>query len=351
MEFIINNIFNFIGVASFIIGVLAFLDGRTSKNKAKSEKEINKYIYETAFKNMNVDITSEQIEELNKYKSELQDTIENKLPQIARQNNIKNKIVFHKEQIIKNYKEYEKLCNELENIKDIKLPDNILQIIADKLMPEEAQRREQEKNIILLFVIFIMYIIINNIPFFNNLSLLFLLPIYKPVTSLMESHFTNIRNIKCKISYIFIGIISFYIFIYLYIMMDSFLSFRLGYKMEIAIFSNFYFVMLFVCSSSFICFMTSILLLFKDIITNGNTRHLIKKYKIRALSIIYIFLLLLFLISIYNLSEIARLNSAIELEIYGKYATVKVLVLLILASCSTMIIIPILNFRNVRKKS
>lgn len=352
MGFIYDNIFNIIGVASFIIGILAFLDGRSSKKEAKKDKDLNNYIYETAFRNMNMDITSEQIKELNQYKAELQDTIENKLPQIALQNNIKNKIAFHKEQIVKNYNEYEKLCEKIESTKDIKLPDNIMKIISDKLMPEEARRREQEKNIILLFIIFIIYIIISNIPYINRLSILFLIPIYKPATILMEAHFINVKNVKGKVSYIFNIIISFYTFTYSYTMMDSYLSIWYSMQGEVAVVdSSVFFIWLFVCFFSFVWFMASMLLLLKDIITKGNTRRLKKKVKICALCIIYIFLLLLFCIGIYYITNIATLSSSRTLEIHGQYSEVKMLVLLILESFSTMIIVPILNIKKLVNKT
>lgn len=50
MELLKDNIFNIVGVISLIVGILAFIDGKSAKKNAKSEKTIRAYLFDVAEK-------------------------------------------------------------------------------------------------------------------------------------------------------------------------------------------------------------------------------------------------------------------------------------------------------------
>jgi len=51
-ELLKENIFNIVGVISLIVGILAFIDGKSAKKSAKSEKTIREYLFYVAEKTL-----------------------------------------------------------------------------------------------------------------------------------------------------------------------------------------------------------------------------------------------------------------------------------------------------------
>ena len=64
MEFLKENIFNILGIISLIVGILAFIDGKSAKKDAKNEKAIRAYLYDVAEKNIDKELTENHINQL-----------------------------------------------------------------------------------------------------------------------------------------------------------------------------------------------------------------------------------------------------------------------------------------------
>jgi len=191
ITFINDNGWNLVGLLSFAFAIYVFAKGRNEAKKANEKKELKDYIYETASKNMNKDITEAQIATLENQKTELQDIIENKLPLEARRKELISKIDIYKKQILSNYTEYEKLSLELEDMPQNDIPPNILEIINTKIMPDAIQKKNSERSMVLLALLFVAYIFAESIPIVSAFRILILVFAIKPAVNVVENYFKD----------------------------------------------------------------------------------------------------------------------------------------------------------------
>ena len=224
-ELIKDNIGTLVGLLGLAIGLISYFSGRNESKKAKMEKELNKYITETALKNMNKDITEAEIATLENQKTELQNIIENKLPREARRKELLNKIDFYKKQILDNYVEYVKLSVELEDIPQNDIPPNILDIINNKIMPDATEKKNSERSIVLLALLFVAYIFAGSIPIISNFRIILLAFAVKPVVVVVENYFKDhYKNIVRKLIILANIAFSLYALIIAYGLFDSSLT-------------------------------------------------------------------------------------------------------------------------------
>jgi len=199
MELLKENIFNIVGVISLFVGILAFLDGRAAKKNAKNEKIIREYLFELAEKNINKEVTETHIKQLKQDETELSNTINEKIPILAKKTSLINNLEELKKSIAQNYIEYNHIQEKLKefDVETADMPKQISDIVVKNILPDYYRHEEKEKNLIIIIVLFLMYIIVSNVPIFNIFEYVILIFMYNPLVSLLELTFS--KNIKWRL--------------------------------------------------------------------------------------------------------------------------------------------------------
>lgn len=200
MELLKENFFNIVGIISLIVGILAFVDGKSAKKNAKSEKAIREYLFDVAEKNIDKELTENHIEQLKQVETELSDAINEKIPILAKKSSLINSLEELENRIAQNYIEYHHIQEELKKIgvETAEIPNQISDIVVKNILPDYYRRKEKEKNVIIIAVLFLIYIIISNVPIFQYIIATFM---YKPLASLLELTFPKNKkwrlHLKC----------------------------------------------------------------------------------------------------------------------------------------------------------
>ena len=106
MEFLKENIFNIVGVISLIVGILAFIDRKSAKKSAKSEKTIREYLFDVAEKNIDKELTENHINQLKQVETELSSAINEQIPVLAKKTSLINSLEELENTIAQNYVGY-----------------------------------------------------------------------------------------------------------------------------------------------------------------------------------------------------------------------------------------------------
>lgn len=216
MELLKENIFNIVGVISLIIGILAFVDGKSAKKNAKSEKTIREYLFDVAEKNIDKDLTEDHINQLKQVETELSSAINEQIPRLAKRTSLINSLEELKNSIAQNYIEYHQIQEELKNI-DVEteeIPKQISDIVVRNILPDYYRRKEKEKNLIKIAVLFLIYIIISNVPILSIFSYLIVIFMYDPLASLLELTFPKERKWRLQLKCFFGAIIGVYVMLF-----------------------------------------------------------------------------------------------------------------------------------------
>lgn len=191
MEFLKENIFNILGIISLIVGILAFIDGKSAKKDAKNEKAIRAYLYDVAEKNIDKELTENHINQLKQVETELTGAINEQIPKLAKKTSLTNSLEELKDSLVKDYLEFQHIQEELKiyDVQTSEIPEQISDIVVKNILPDYYRRKEKEKNLIIIAVLFLLYIIISNIPVFSVLQYAIALFMYNPLASLLELTF------------------------------------------------------------------------------------------------------------------------------------------------------------------
>lgn len=212
MDFLKANFFNIVGVISLIVGILAFIDGRSAKKSAKSEKAIREYLFDVAEKNIDKELTENHINQLKQVETELSGAINGQIPILAKKTSLINSLEELKNSIAQNYIEYHHIQEELKklDIETAEIPTQISDIVVKNILPDYYRRKEKEKNLIIIAVLFLMYIIISNVPLLSFFQYLIAIFMYNPLSSLLELTFPKNRKWKLHLKCFYSAIIGVY---------------------------------------------------------------------------------------------------------------------------------------------
>lgn len=212
MDFFKENIFNIVGVISLVVGILAFIDGKSAQKSAKSEKAIRDYLFDVAEKNIDKELTENHINQLKQVEAELSDAINEQIPMLAKKTSLINSLEELKNSIAQNYIEYHHIQEELKNldIETAEIPTKISDIVVRNILPDYYRRKEKEKNLIIIAVLFLMYIIISNVPMLSIFRYLIAIFMYNPLSSLLELTFPKNGNWRLHLKCFYCAIIGVY---------------------------------------------------------------------------------------------------------------------------------------------
>lgn len=237
MEILKENIFNIVGVVSLIVGFFSFIDGRSAKKDAKIEKTIREYLFDIAEKNIDKELTESHINQLKRVETELSDAVNEQIPILAKKTSLINSLEELKNSIAKNYIEYQHIQEELKNIdvKTAEIPKQISDIVVENILPDYYRRKEKEKNLIIIAVLFLMYIIISNIPIFSVFQYLSVIFMYNPLASLLELTFPKNKKWRLHLSCFYFAIMGVYIMLFSFSGISTGMAFLNGKKSFISI--------------------------------------------------------------------------------------------------------------------
>lgn len=224
MELLKDNIFNIVGVISLIVGILAFIDGKVAKKNAKNEKTIREYLFDVAEKNIDKELTENHINQLKQVETELSGAINEKIPILAKKTSLINSLEELKNSIAQNYVEYNHIQEKLKNldVETAEIPKQISDIVVKNILPDYYRRKEKEKNLIIIAVLFLIYIIISNVPIFYIFQYLIAILMYNPLASLLELTFPKNRKWRVQLKCFYGAIIG------VYVMLFSFSGINIG---------------------------------------------------------------------------------------------------------------------------
>lgn len=143
-------------IAFGIIGIVGTIYTILSWKASKKDKKINNYLFSLAEKNLDKDITDEQLkrkrEEIGKYSERilfLQEKIEKEIPQQARVAVLKDKLHSQNEQLVITYNSITAIKQELNGLEsESQIPEEVQSAIEKEINPEylEKERRSNLKN-------------------------------------------------------------------------------------------------------------------------------------------------------------------------------------------------------------
>lgn len=216
MELLKENIFNIVGVISLIVGILAFIDGKSAKKSAKSEKTIREYLFDVAEKNIDKELTENHINQLKQVETELSSAINEQIPVLAKRTSLINSLEELKNTIAQNYIEYHNIQEELKklDIETAEIPKQIADIVVKNILPDYYRRKEKEKNLIIIAVLFLIYIIISNVPIFSVFQYLIAIFMYNPLASLLELTFPKNKKWRVQLKCFYSAIIGVYVMLF-----------------------------------------------------------------------------------------------------------------------------------------
>lgn len=177
-EICVKNIINIItngyilGIATLVgtlLGILGIIDSR------KSKKELKKYdyLFSIAEKNIDKDLTTEELEQLHKQKEKIQQqldrlnkVIKNDIPLEAQRTALLDRLKENEEHLVNSYNNYNNTKKEYEEISKIKtdIPTEILKEIELHIMPEYLVQKKIQKYMSMLTYISYASALLSIIP-------------------------------------------------------------------------------------------------------------------------------------------------------------------------------------------
>lgn len=161
MEEFINNlkwqdVVTALSIVFGLITLIAYLDQR------KSNKDQKKYL-EFVNRQLDRDITKEEVDDLKNKKSELRNDIEQKLPQIGRSAVLQDQAEFYQKGIYNNYQALQEVNSKLTELGDVNieevnpdLKDYILKEVSPKYRFEKLITRTRDRVLGLLALIIVI---------------------------------------------------------------------------------------------------------------------------------------------------------------------------------------------------
>ena len=152
MEFALTIIFGIIGIVGTVAGIFSYMDSRETKKQLRDYK----YIFDAAEKNITKDNLDEELDLLYKKKEEMDNAIEHEIPLRAQLTVLKDRIKAEEENLAVSYKRYISIREEYDRLnpgEETSLPQEILDTIEQKILPEYLVREQRDRKLRQLAII------------------------------------------------------------------------------------------------------------------------------------------------------------------------------------------------------
>ncbi len=176
VKLITNNIILSIAtLVGTLVGILGIVDSK------KSKKELNKYeyLFKIAEKNIDRDLTTEELEQLHKQKKEIQqkldglnNIIQNDIPLEAQKTVLLDRLKEDEKYLVHSYNNYSNTKKEYEELLKTKtdIPKDILNEIEFHIMPEYLIQQKKQRYMSMLTYISYITAFLSIIPVVRSLG-------------------------------------------------------------------------------------------------------------------------------------------------------------------------------------
>lgn len=217
---LINIVLGIITIAGTLFGAISFFDAK------KSKKELQKYTYlfDIAEKNIDKNLTSEEINRLHDEKKAMDKIIKEEIPKQARITVIYDRLKADEEYLLSSYnrfKQTQKEYNQLQQEEKIKIPESILNEIEQQILPDYLIKEQKQKFSSMLTKISYATAFLSIIPILNIFSRYFIIFTAYPLIRIISLDMP--RNKQERKKYILNIIHNFVLIIFL--MINVYLSF------------------------------------------------------------------------------------------------------------------------------
>ena len=208
---LVNFILGIVTVVGTLFGAISIYEAK----KSKKELERYTYLFELAEKNIDKDLTSEELKRLHAEKKEMDKIIKEEIPKQARITVLYDRLKADEEDLSSSYHRYKKTQKEYEELQQekIEIPENILEEIEYQILPNYLLKEQTQKYISMLTIISYITAFISVIPIFGIISRYSILATVYPLIRIIGLNMPKSKDERKK--YIFNVI--YYIIIILYI--------------------------------------------------------------------------------------------------------------------------------------
>ena len=206
----------FLSLASFVLAINERRARIRAENENKKEKEKEQYFHKLLEKSIDEKKLTDSIgnltiekNKLEKERSELDNSIKEEIPKLAKKSFEKYCADLYKGQLCDDYKKYKYYCNKLQKEdEEVKIPESILQEI-EGLSNKNNQKETVSRAVIDIVIAIAVYLVLNSIihiPLISELPLLMLIPPIVDIVSLYNDELTpsldSIQKICFSIIYL-----------------------------------------------------------------------------------------------------------------------------------------------------
>ena len=152
MEITLTIIFGIIGIIGTVVGLFSYMDSKESKKELGEYK----YLFDLAGKNIAKENLAEELDLLYKKKEEMDNAIAHEIPVRAQLTVLKDRIKAEEENLAVSYKRYTSLREDYDRLnpgEETSLPQEILDTIEQKILPEYLLREQRDRKMRQLAII------------------------------------------------------------------------------------------------------------------------------------------------------------------------------------------------------
>lgn len=165
----ISRILGIMTIASTLFGAISIYDAR------KSKKELNKYTYlfDLAEKNIDKNLTLDELNRLREEKQAMDKVIKEEIPRQARITVLYDRLKADEEYLSQSYNRYKQTQEEFQKLQQeekIQIPKKILTEIEQQILPNYFIKEQKQKNMSMLTIISYATAFLSMIPIVNVFS-------------------------------------------------------------------------------------------------------------------------------------------------------------------------------------
>lgn len=176
IDIITNNLI--LSIAT-LLGALFGIWGIIDSQKSKKELRKYDYLFKIAEKNIDKDLTEDELDQLYKQKEEIQqkldglnNVIKNDIPLEAQKTVLLDRLKEDEKHLVHSYNNYNNTKKEYEQLSQVKtdIPDDILKEIELHIMPEYLIQQKNQKYMYMLTYISCITAFLSVIPIMRKIS-------------------------------------------------------------------------------------------------------------------------------------------------------------------------------------